>query len=740
MSKKIKKIVSIILVFLQINLSFLTSFSPLISSVKAAPASSVSFDFSEENNSLIVKTEPDVEYKYSYYYIYNTYLYGPIVENSDGLLKANSDDSLFLGGASKGAIIEHDFERLVFKISDDSGWLKSYKVTKYSGLVETESEYTTESLEPTDSELEWLKGVENNACENDSLGVLQGRTFIDLTNNGLLLNEDGDHPDNMTNGFKVRLYNQSWEQITDANGEGEVTTPNLTNTDKIAQFKYCGLDLDQTYNVCALTQKDYANSMPGAGVQAVMTDGEWNNDSYSRAITVENQSGMPDEAEVCWQASLDNAHKMAPYLGQGYVEGGTLHIKKYSCANAQVVSKTSFSVGETTYTESQIRPDENGLVSGVSFFDLNNDSFSGCQLQEETEFEVNYQPEDNLGHGQPTGQIIELGSFTTNENGLITLENLKTPGRYEVFEQVSEEGFLGFACYRNGTGHGDISNFGEYALMNEENQAFCIAFNKDLTPPAVPENLGFNSHLPDYSTRPVEISCGGYTNINSISHHWTADSDAVEYQRQWVYPGNDPTIESNWHGEELWSTPYTNYRTFGGNPGTQGLWYVRVKARDEAGNWSDYSQPCAVIYDETAPEATAWSNPTTDFFTRLTDYANGKVDMKFVQNPADDIAYYEYQYRRADLDGSNLGSNLIRMNGVSCNSGICTWRATFNNGAVNAHRFRAVDHAGNKGAWSNWNDVNETEFANLSFDQLEYQDYIDGTGIFSEGLVTNSVF
>jgi hypothetical protein len=96
----------------------------------------------------------------------------------------------------------------------------------------------------------------------------------------------------------------------------------------------------------------------------------------------------------------------------------------------------------------------------------------------------------------------------------------------------------------------------------------------------------------------VEVKCGEYIKVNQVSHHWSDESasGAVQYMRQWQYPGS--TV---WQGAELWTTPYTNYRTFGGGSGTEGIWNVRVRAKDAAGNWSEYSEPCTVIFDRTAP-------------------------------------------------------------------------------------------------------------------------------------------
>lgn len=124
----------------------------------------------------------------------------------------------------------------------------------------------------------------------------------------------------------------------------------------------------------------------------------------------------------------------------------------------------------------------------------------------------------------------------------------------------------------------------------------------DWTAPDTPVTLGFNSTYPDYTTRPVEIACGGTVTQNQLSHHWTEVADAVEYQTQWVSPGGDPNNENDWQGNDIWTTPYTDYRTFGGNPGIEGIWYFRVRAKDAAGNWSDYSSHCSVEYIKNGDE------------------------------------------------------------------------------------------------------------------------------------------
>ncbi len=105
-----------------------------------------------------------------------------------------------------------------------------------------------------------------------------------------------------------------------------------------------------------------------------------------------------------------------------------------------------------------------------------------------------------------------------------------------------------------------------------------------------------------------EIACmGGVTNINGISVHWTEmthSSGTVKYQRQYKVGS------SSWAGNEIYSDPYTNYRTFGGGTGNEGVYGSRVRAWvDTNGNnnvdsgeiVSDWSNECYITYDKSTP-------------------------------------------------------------------------------------------------------------------------------------------
>jgi len=157
----------------------------------------------------------------------------------------------------------------------------------------------------------------------------------------------------------------------------------------------------------------------------------------------------------------------------------TLFVKKYECSEGSVLNKTSFTTGEIDLNENQIRPDSSGLVNGMAFDQLDDESFAGCVEGESYTFEVDQHPDDTAGGGSPTGPVFPLDDVITDANGDGVLSDIEYEGRLEVRELKDDPSrILGFACYRNGEGHGDISNYGEYALFNEDREAYCVAFNK----------------------------------------------------------------------------------------------------------------------------------------------------------------------------------------------------------------------------------------------------------------------
>ncbi len=144
----------------------------------------------------------------------------------------------------------------------------------------------------------------------------------------------------------------------------------------------------------------------------------------------------------------------------------------------------------------------------------------------------------------------------------------------------------------------ELGNINFYNRENTENEVSPVLM--------APIQTGYNEdngdgddgsvpHYPDAN----EIACmGGSTNINHISVHWRmsddTDYDNLKYLRQFTTPSN-----SSWQGHEVYTNEYTNFRTFGGNPGTPGVYQSRVMA------WVDDDDDDVVDTDELQSD---WSN------------------------------------------------------------------------------------------------------------------------------------
>ncbi len=129
-----------------------------------------------------------------------------------------------------------------------------------------------------------------------------------------------------------------------------------------------------------------------------------------------------------------------------------------------------------------------------------------------------------------------------------------------------------------------------------------------------PTNLGWNTeenHPGDPGWRDSngnpEITCGGITSSNSVSHNWTAVPEAVQYERRVYYPGikEKSFYETNNH---------TPFATFGGSTPIQGEWNTQVRALDSDG-WGEWSNECQITHDSIPPFAEVTSHNDGDTVT-----------------------------------------------------------------------------------------------------------------------------
>lgn len=168
---------------------------------------------------------------------------------------------------------------------------------------------------------------------------------------------------------------------------------------------------------------------------------------------------------------------------------GTLRIKTLICPQGSLVDNTTFrpAPGQAAINEKDFRPTGAGSVLGVIFDVFESVAqLSACRLatEDEASFSLAYHPEDDAGAGQPTGPQIPLDppTYETDEQGEVILSSREVDGRYEIVVQDTDS-ILGFACYRNGEGHGHTANGGEYAILDAErgaegDEGYCVLFRR----------------------------------------------------------------------------------------------------------------------------------------------------------------------------------------------------------------------------------------------------------------------
>lgn len=228
------------------------------------------------------------------------------------------------------------------------------------------------------------------------------------------------------------------------------------------------------------------------------------------------------------------------------------------------------------------------------------------------------------------------GSFSYD----LTLPN-PAPDK-EVTVQYSEDGevFTDIEGETQNNGLISIKNLNHFTI-------FVVTTVSSVTSLSAPTNLGYNQNdgpgdsfaLPHPAT---EISCGGFTSKNSISHHWTdvSDDSLVKYQRQYQVPGS-----SSWSGNEIYADPYSNFRVFGSSAGNQGTYNSQVRAFHDANNnnvldaseltssWS--SNNCQITFDNQAPEKPTLAAPQNGALV------SGNPGQSW--NPVAGVHHYKYE-------------------------------------------------------------------------------------------------
>lgn len=109
----------------------------------------------------------------------------------------------------------------------------------------------------------------------------------------------------------------------------------------------------------------------------------------------------------------------------------------------------------------------------------------------------------------------------------------------------------------------------------------------DVTPPTPPSNLHFDN---------PSLKCGDFTNSKTITVDWDDASDAngiYGYEYSIDYP------LSSGAGRGTWTTTLRTSAYRGSL--NEGAHYIKIRAKDIAGNFSSWSNSCAITYDSQQP-------------------------------------------------------------------------------------------------------------------------------------------
>lgn len=200
----------------------------------------------------------------------------------------------------------------------------------------------------------------------------------------------------------------------------------------------------------------------------------------------------------------------------------------------------------------------------------------------------------------------------------------------------------------------------------------------DTQAPSVPTKLRWQN---------PNVACNGYTNSYNIKAAWDAATDntgVAGYEYSVMTPQR-----TTWGA--AWTTNVGTATTYGGafTEGT-GTYTFRVRAYDAAGNYSDWSSPCAVTYDTTAPDVTITS-PTNG------STVHGNVTL--AANITDNTALMRYYYFVKGESGYVVGPVTVNTSDSLVNFSRTVDTTTWADGTY-TFQVEARDAAGNKDAGS----------------------------------------
>ncbi len=236
---------------------------------------------------------------------------------------------------------------------------------------------------------------------------------------------------------------------------------------------------------------------------------------------------------------------------------------------------------------------------------------------------------------------------------------------------------------------------------NESAWSTPVHYFYDATKPSTPEVLGFNNPT---------TQCGGYTNVKNTTVDWSDSDGTGSPIKGYEYQINYPTTSGT---RGLWTVFFNGVNSQYSGSLNEGRHYIRVRAQDMAGNWSNWSQDwltpstlttdemqdnCSIELDTIVPEI-----PTGLYFWDVDNnkevmcggYSNTK-HIKEHWNSTSDINFYKYEYSsfNAPTGSAGLVSSPFYTNYFDSSWWNIPMEGTY------GFQVRTVDLAGNISGWS----------------------------------------
>lgn len=223
------------------------------------------------------------------------------------------------------------------------------------------------------------------------------------------------------------------------------------------------------------------------------------------------------------------------------------------------------------------------------------------------------------------------------------------------------------------------------------------------------------------------------TNQTTQAWSWGAASDVVSGVKGYfwqVLDSGSNLIDNGWEATTSVTTSLV-----------EGIYNFFVKAEDNASNVGGEVMSASYEVDTTPPQPPTWAKES--ILTRLGDVSSAKnTNLQFIESASEDVVSYQYQFRSTTLDNSvtyqGLLTDITSYSPIqNCTIGdanvgeTCDWYAQMQDGRRWIFRMRAVDAASNKSAWSNFKNLSESGFSSVSPSDFMYEDYVNGTGIFT---------